>query len=320
MIRTCAGNRACPPTCGDGRIDTGEECDDGPDNGSEPDSCRTSCRAPRCGDGILDTGEECDAGQDIGSPGECWQGCILEPDTACGSATVVDANQVAAASPRGFNFNAFGEYTAELGDDLTPPATCSNGSADGEDLVLYWVPEVTGWYQLNANFGQVEGDIVFWVMDAQCVRRPGRLRRRLRNKRVRDGRYPCGGGLPPGHRCRFQGLTSLRCDLEGLTNRRVRPRRSGLLTPRRRRVRVGVRVQRDALGASLRASSGLVPEPSRHHRRIPRLVRWERLRHRKHRPTREPERGLLRRRCRPRSTSSLTRTTTRRRSHLWRPA
>ncbi len=166
----CAGNRACPAACGDGRIDQGEECDDGLANGSEPDSCRENCAAPRCGDGITDTGEACDTGAEVGAPGECWQGCTLAPEADCGSATVVDANEVAATNPRGFNFNAFGDYTENLSDSLTPPESCSNGAADGEDLVLYWVPEVTGWYELNADFGQFEedGDIIFWVMDGQC--------------------------------------------------------------------------------------------------------------------------------------------------------
>ncbi|MFT6396034.1 MAG: hypothetical protein ACJAYU_000776, partial [Bradymonadia bacterium] len=166
MDSECAGDRACPEACGDGRVDPGEECDDGSANGSEPDLCRDTCRLPRCGDAVLDAGEECDG--ELGSPGECWQGCTDEPATGCGEATVLDAKEHAAAHAGGFNFNAFGEYTQTLTDELTPPTSCTNGAPDGEDLVLYWVPETTGWYEINANFGQFEGDIVFWVMDAEC--------------------------------------------------------------------------------------------------------------------------------------------------------
>jgi len=52
-------------TCGDGYLDRtrGEECDRGPDNNDVlPDACRTDCRLPSCGDGTLDTDEQCDKG------------------------------------------------------------------------------------------------------------------------------------------------------------------------------------------------------------------------------------------------------------------
>lgn len=51
--------------CGDGVIDgsNGEECDGGADNSdTEPGACRMDCTLPTCGDGIVDPGEECDDG------------------------------------------------------------------------------------------------------------------------------------------------------------------------------------------------------------------------------------------------------------------
>jgi hypothetical protein len=51
------------PTCGDGHIDPGETCDDGPANSdTTPDACRTDCTPARCGDAVIDTGETCDDG------------------------------------------------------------------------------------------------------------------------------------------------------------------------------------------------------------------------------------------------------------------
>lgn len=164
----CAGDRACPATCGDGRVDPGEQCDDGLANGSEPDTCRTGCLLPRCGDGVVDSDEECDTGAELGSPSTCWQDCTVALDVGCGTATLLDAEEVASPHAGGFNFSVFGDYTEDLGDDLSPPTSCSNRAPDGEDLVLHWVPEVTGWYQLNSNFNQVEGDSIFWVMDGGC--------------------------------------------------------------------------------------------------------------------------------------------------------
>ena len=50
--------------CGNGIVNTGESCDNGPNNSDDPDaSCRTDCTYQRCGDDIIDAnaGEECDA-------------------------------------------------------------------------------------------------------------------------------------------------------------------------------------------------------------------------------------------------------------------
>ena len=75
------GDRSeCEFTCGDGFLDHHEECDWGEDDNSdtEPDACRSTCRAASCGDGVLDTGEECDDGlanSDL-SAGACRTACV----------------------------------------------------------------------------------------------------------------------------------------------------------------------------------------------------------------------------------------------------
>lgn len=47
--------------CGNGNVSGDEECDNGDDNDDfEVDACRTTCRNAGCGDGIIDTGEQCD--------------------------------------------------------------------------------------------------------------------------------------------------------------------------------------------------------------------------------------------------------------------
>jgi uncharacterized repeat protein (TIGR01451 family) len=52
------------PVCGNGIIESGEECDDG--NNDNGDGCSSICEIeipePICGDGVLDSGEECDDG------------------------------------------------------------------------------------------------------------------------------------------------------------------------------------------------------------------------------------------------------------------
>src|SRR5215470_2081607 len=68
--------------CGDGVVTPQcEQCDDGAANSdSAPDACRTDCRLPSCGDGVVDTGEQCDDGNT--RDGDCCSSaCQIEPDT-----------------------------------------------------------------------------------------------------------------------------------------------------------------------------------------------------------------------------------------------
>lgn len=52
-----------PAVCGDGVIQVGEGCDDGAGNSdTDPDACRTDCQAAACGDGVIDSNETCDDG------------------------------------------------------------------------------------------------------------------------------------------------------------------------------------------------------------------------------------------------------------------
>lgn len=67
--------------CGDGNADAGfETCDDGADNSDEvADACRTDCSLPRCGDGVVDFLETCDDGVNDGSYGGCMPDCAAAP-------------------------------------------------------------------------------------------------------------------------------------------------------------------------------------------------------------------------------------------------
>eukprot|EP01097_Dermamoeba_algensis_P006922 TRINITY_DN4325_c0_g1_i1.p1 TRINITY_DN4325_c0_g1~~TRINITY_DN4325_c0_g1_i1.p1 ORF type:complete len:298 (-),score=96.98 TRINITY_DN4325_c0_g1_i1:218-1015(-) len=69
------------PSCGDGIVDDGEECDDGAMNSDFlPNRCRASCRLPYCGDGVTDDhyAEKCDRGENNDDySGLCSSTCIL---------------------------------------------------------------------------------------------------------------------------------------------------------------------------------------------------------------------------------------------------
>ncbi|MBI5499493.1 MAG: hypothetical protein HY907_04585 [Deltaproteobacteria bacterium] len=73
------------PVCGNGLLESGEECDDGPANSdTEPGACRTDCRLFSCGDGVLDPGEACDDGNTLDGDG-CEANCTL---ITCGDGVV----------------------------------------------------------------------------------------------------------------------------------------------------------------------------------------------------------------------------------------
>ncbi len=64
------------PNCGDGKLNAGEQCDEGNKNGTANSSCDARCRN-RCGNGVVDSGEECDDGVNDGSFGTCNSDCTL---------------------------------------------------------------------------------------------------------------------------------------------------------------------------------------------------------------------------------------------------
>ena len=77
-----------PGGCGDGKIESPEQCDDGAMfNTGEYGGCAPSCiLAPYCGDGIKNGPEECDDGINDGSYGGCTPQCKLAPH--CGDKIV----------------------------------------------------------------------------------------------------------------------------------------------------------------------------------------------------------------------------------------
>ncbi len=83
-------NQPMQAYCGNGEIEEQEECDQGDENSNDAaDSCRRNCTLPRCGDGILDSGEECDGSL------ACLSSCILKRQTfaVCGNAITETGEQ-----------------------------------------------------------------------------------------------------------------------------------------------------------------------------------------------------------------------------------
>jgi cysteine-rich repeat protein len=89
-IRNTAEGASClavAGTCGNGVLETGEQCDD--DNTTNGDGCSAQCRVEACGNGVVDVGEGCDDGNTTSGDG-CSATCVHEP--RCGD-RVVDAGE-----------------------------------------------------------------------------------------------------------------------------------------------------------------------------------------------------------------------------------
>jgi len=107
--------------CGNSKVDTGEECDDGVNNGGY-DQCYPMCKnGPRCGDLVVqvDDGEECDLGQgnNTGAYGGCNSDCSNGP--YCGDG----AKNGTETCDDGRNDGLYGSCNA----DCTPAAKCGDG-------------------------------------------------------------------------------------------------------------------------------------------------------------------------------------------------
>jgi len=94
--------------CGNGQLDDGEECDDGPENSDTlPDHCRTDCSDPWCGDGVVDPGdgEECEPPGTLLCDADCQDRVPLGPlgglvrERAAVTPAVAQADGTAAAPP-----------------------------------------------------------------------------------------------------------------------------------------------------------------------------------------------------------------------------
>ena len=65
------------PGCGDGKVDPGEECDDGPLN-ADTAECTSACKKAHCGDGfVLTDKEKCDNGGYNSDTAACTAWCNI---------------------------------------------------------------------------------------------------------------------------------------------------------------------------------------------------------------------------------------------------
>jgi formylglycine-generating enzyme required for sulfatase activity len=100
LLGACGDDGSPPPdssvnntngTCGNGVLETGEQCDQGAANSdTAPDACRTSCRTAYCGDSVIDDGEVCDSANLSGQT--CATRGFTKGELTC-SASTCDYNE-----------------------------------------------------------------------------------------------------------------------------------------------------------------------------------------------------------------------------------
>jgi cysteine-rich repeat protein len=117
-----------PGFCGNGRIEAGEQCDDGMANSNLPNAhCRMDCSLQRCGDGIVDPPlETCDDGNTVSGDG-CSKDCKIE--TGSTAQTNLPAQVIDLSPQNQQSSTESGATSSEVVKTITPPKNTGSGPA-----------------------------------------------------------------------------------------------------------------------------------------------------------------------------------------------
>tara|TARA_B100001750_G_scaffold44657_1_gene32920 strand:+ start:1782 stop:3704 length:1923 start_codon:yes stop_codon:yes gene_type:complete len=149
------GLDTCPVRCGDGRVETGEQCDDGNTKGE--DGCSASCQlealyscagqpsvCDECGNGVVGRAETCDEGDTTAGDG-CSATCqveicgngILDPNEACddGDTNGADGCSATCQVEAGYSCTVAQPSVCDLCGDGTVGGgeTCDDGNTTAGD-------------------------------------------------------------------------------------------------------------------------------------------------------------------------------------------
>lgn len=143
-LMACGGDGAPVSfeSCGDGVIDTGEECDDGPGvaHGKDDDGCLSTCKLARCGDGFVNEAmEECDltnlgnCGGDRGTFCSCKQLGFEGDRLRCNPGCTYDISACGPPLPPTPTRTATPLATATPTATTTPVGECGNGAREADE-------------------------------------------------------------------------------------------------------------------------------------------------------------------------------------------
>lgn len=116
--------------CGDSIVQTWEQCDTGFSNANSPDACRPNCLNPRCGDNVKDSGEQCDDGNGNNTD-NCTNSCTT---AACGDGFVQAGEQCDDGNQNNVDSCTNTCRTAMCGDGFVQPGEgCDDGNQNNAD-------------------------------------------------------------------------------------------------------------------------------------------------------------------------------------------
>lgn len=136
---TCYAAKCTTSTCGDSHINSaaGEVCDNGAMNGTPGNACNAFCQVPSCGNGQIDAGEQCDSGTGHPNTATCDSDCT---NPVCGDGLVNTAfgeqcdngvnNTLDSTCPYGVSCATRCDTTCHTLAVTTP--SCGDGLVDGD--------------------------------------------------------------------------------------------------------------------------------------------------------------------------------------------
>lgn len=130
-VAGCGGGNQTA-TCGNGTVESEEQCDDG--NTTDGDGCSATCKtesSAACGNGKIEAGEECDDGNTTGGDG-CSAACKNESGAVCGNGTIEGSEACDDGNTTdgdGCSSTCTKEVPATCGDgNLDPGEQCDDGN------------------------------------------------------------------------------------------------------------------------------------------------------------------------------------------------
>lgn len=133
----CADGNCTTAACGNGQVETGEQCDDG--NTTPGDGCSATCQtegSTLCGNGALDAGEACDDGNAVSGDG-CSATCQSESSNLCGNGAIdtgEECDDGNVQSGDGCSSACLGEGMPVCGDQIVEgDEECDDGNQVGFD-------------------------------------------------------------------------------------------------------------------------------------------------------------------------------------------
>lgn len=216
------------PACGNGKVEPGEQCDDGVANSdTDPGACRTNCRTAYCGDGVVDSGEDCDGvalgSETCGTRGfqegslACSSSCSFDESdcSTCGNGTLegdekCDGTEFGSNTCSTEQAGQHGKLTcnADCTVDASQCHTCGDGTVDegaGEDCE----PASVGTCKERGfAFGQLA------CGEPACKLDDGACRAYCGNGILEPGEECDGSDLPSGKTCASENASTPGGDIE----------------------------------------------------------------------------------------------------------